>query len=120
MQGHRISSVYNPPTVSLTGFTTAETQCHIVLEKTPINYYFTVCDIPFIVKTRFSRRSVDDSYYLTHITAYANNWWELAGLIDMPDMQFEGLASFSSTIKMIFQAPAYGGGPGENLGPPGP
>ena len=53
MQGHKISSVYNPPTVSLTGFTTAETQCHIVLEKTPINYYFTVCDIPFILKTRF-------------------------------------------------------------------
>jgi len=121
MQGHKISSVYNPPTVSHTGFTTTETQCHIVMEKTPINYYFVVCDIPFIVKTRFGgARDVDHSQYLQYITAYSNNGWELAGLIDMPDMQFEGFTSFSSTIKMIFQAPAFGGGPGGNLGSPGP
>jgi len=120
-QGHKISSVYNPPTVSATGFTTTETQCHIVMEKTPVNYYFVVCDIPFIVKMRFGgARDVDHSQYLTFITAYSSNGWELAGLIDMPDMQFEGIGSFSSTVKMIFQAPAFGGGAGGNMGPPGP
>jgi len=118
-QGHKISSVYNPPTVSHTGFTTTETQCHIVMEKTPVNYYFAVCDIPFIVKTRFGgSRDVDHSQYLNYISAYSSNGWELAGLIDMPDLQWEGIASFSSTIKMIFQAPAVGGGTGGNLGAP--
>jgi hypothetical protein len=121
LQGHKISSVYNPPTVSLTGFTTSETQCHIVLEKTPINYYFIVCDVPFIIETGFGgRRTVDHNQYLTLINAYSNTGWELAGLIDMPDMKLEGFTRFSSTIKLIFQAPAVGGGAGGSLGPPGP
>jgi len=118
-QGHKISSVYNPPTVSMTGFTTTETMCHIILEKTHENYYFAVCDVPFIIRTKFGgSREVDHNQYLTYITAYSNNGWELAGLIDMPDMKFEGMTTFSSTVKMVFQAPAYGGGVGGNLGPP--
>jgi len=117
-QGHKISSVYNPPTVSFTGFTTSETVCHIILETVPTNYYFTVCDVPFIVRTSWGGREVDHNQYLQVITAYSSNGWELAGLIDMPDMQFEGITSFSSTVKMIFQAPAFGGGAGGNLGPP--
>ena len=113
--------MYNPPTVSLTGFSTSETQCHIILEKTPLNYYFTVCDVPFEVQVKFGgTRTVHHSQYLTYISAYSNNGWQLAGLIDMPDMQREGMMTFSSTIKMIFQAPAPGGSVGGYLGHPGP
>lgn len=110
-QGYKISSVYNPPTVSLTGWNKTESQCHIVLAKTPINYHFTVCDVPFTVKLSWSS-NVDHNQYLAYIQAYAAQGWELAGLIDLPDTSIEGFTSISSTIKLIFQAPALGGGAG--------
>ena len=107
IQGYKIASVYNPPTASNVGFMSHETQCHIILMKTPVNYYVTVCDVPFIVKSKFGGgRTVDHSQYLSHIQAYANQGWALAGLIDMPDTSFEGITSISSTIKLIFQSPA--------------
>ena len=90
-----------------------ETQCHIVLEKTPVNYYVAVRDVPFIVKRSFSgSRSVDHSQYLSTIQSFGSHGWELAGLIDMPDASFEGFTSISSTIKLIFQAYAQPGEPG--------
>ena len=90
-----------------------ETQCHIVLEKTPVNYYVAVRDVPFIVKRSFSgSRSVDHSQYLSTIQSFGSQGWELAGLIDMPDASFEGFTSISSTIKLIFQASAQPGDPG--------
>ena len=55
---------------------------------------------------------MDHSQYVSVIQAYASQGWELAGLIDMPDASFEGLRSISSTIKLIFQAPATNGQPG--------
>ena len=113
MQGYKIASVYNPPTASTVGFMSHETQCHIVLAKTPVNYYVTVCDVPFIVKTNFGGgRTVDHSQYIAYIQAYATQGWALAGLIDMPDASFEGFTSISSTIKLIFQSPAPPGWPG--------
>jgi len=114
-QGFRISSVYNPPNISLTGWTTTETQCHIILEKTAINYYFAVVDVPFTVSIGWGSRSVDHNQYLNVISGFANNGWELSAIIDMPDMRHEGFTKFSSTIKLIFQAPAFGGGPGGAL-----
>ena len=81
--------------------------------KTPLNYYVTVCDVPFIVKMKFGGgRTVDHNQYLAYIESYANQGWELAGLIDMPDASFEGFTSISSTIKLIFQSPAGQGSPG--------
>ena len=97
----------------MTGFTSHETQCHIILCKTQENYYVTVRDVPFVVKMSFGgSRAVDHSQYLSVIQAYASQGWELAGLIDMPDASFEGFRSISSTIKLIFQAPAAYGSPG--------
>ena len=113
IQGYKIASVYNPPTASAVGFMSHETQCHIILMKTPVNYYITVRDVPFIVKTSFGgSRTVDHSQYLTTVESYAKQGWELAGLIDMPDASFEGFTSISSTIKLIFQSPAMQGAPG--------
>ena len=90
-----------------------ETQCHIILSKTPVNYYITTHDVPFVVKMSFGgSRSVDHSQYISYIQAYASQGWELAGLIDMPDASMEGMRSISSTIKLIFQAPAANGSPG--------
>ena len=92
-----------------------ETQCHIILSKTPVNYYITTRDVPFIVKMSFGgSRSVDHSQYISYIQAYASQGWELAGLIDMPDASYEGITNISmtSTIKLIFQAPAPNGSPG--------
>ena len=87
-----------------------ETQCHIILMKTPVNYYITVRDVPFIVKTSFGgSRTVDHSQYLTTVESYAKQGWELAGHIAMPDAS---LTSTSSTIKLIFQSPAMQGTPG--------
>merc|ERR1711963_948820 len=61
-QGYKIASIYNPPTASFTGFTSFETQCHIILNKTSENYYVTVRNVPFIVKMSFGgSRSVDHS-----------------------------------------------------------
>ena len=113
LKGHKIASVYNPPTASNVGFMSHETQCHIVFAKTPVNYYVTVRDVPFIVKTQFGGgRTVDHSQYISHIQLYGNQGWSLAGLIDMPDARFEGFTSISSTIKLIFQSPAAPGCPG--------
>ena len=95
-----------------------ETQCHIVLEKTPVNYYVSVRDVPFIVKSSFGgSMSVDHSQYVSNIQSFGAQGWELAGLIDMPDMSlpgtfYSGLTSTSSTIKLIFQASAQPGDPG--------
>ena len=74
-------------------------------------------DVPFIVKlkgnaVRLKSRSVDHSQYLSVIQAYASQGWELAGLIDMPDAKAESFSTRSSTIKLIFQAPASNGQPG--------
>ena len=91
---------------------TGETQCHIILSKTQENYYMTVQDVPFIVKLSWRKRSVDHSQYLSVIQAYASQGWELAGLIDMPDGSAESFRTRSSTIKLIFQAPASNGQPG--------
>ena len=55
---------------------------------------------------------MDHNQYLAHIQAYASQGWELAGLIDMPDTAMEGFGSISSTIKLIFQAPAGQGAAG--------
>ena len=74
-------------------------------------------DVPFIVKLQGmialkKSRSVDHSQYLSVIQAYASQGWELAGLIDMPDASAESFSTRSSTIKLIFQAPASNGQPG--------
>ena len=112
-QGYKISSIYNPPTVSFTGMFSTETACHIALQKTSVNYYMTVCDIPFTVKMSWSgSSSVDHNQYTAYIQAYAAQGWQLAGLIDLPDTAIEGFTTISSTIKLIFQAPALRGGPG--------
>ena len=113
-QGHKIASVYNPPSASYTGLTSQETQCHIILSKTPVNYYITTRDVPFIVKMGFRGSRVDHSQYISYVEAYASQGWELAGLIDMPDASYEGITNISmtSTIKLIFQAPAPNGSPG--------
>merc|ERR1712226_364379 len=76
-QGHKIASVYNPPNASITGFMSHETQCHIILSKTPVNYYITTHDVPFVVKMSFGgSRSVDHSQYISFIQAYASQGWE--------------------------------------------
>ena len=97
--------------------TSHETQCSIVLEKTPVNYYVTVRDVPFKTKSCCGSNSIDHSEYLGTIQSFGNHGWELAGLIDMPDMSlpgtfYSGLTSTSSTIKLIFQASAQPGDPG--------
>ena len=115
MQGYKIAGVYNPPTVSYAGFA-GETECHIILMKTAMNYYVTMCDVPFNVTSGWGReRTVDHNQYLTCIQAYASHGWELAGLIDMPDTEYEGFSTMSSTIKLIFQAPAWQGAAGGYL-----
>jgi len=93
-----------------------ETQCHIILSKTHENYYVTVRDVPFKVKSSLGGSlSVDHNQYLSVIEAYASQGWALAGLIDMPDATHSGFMSVSSTIKLIFQAPAPNGQPGGAL-----
>ena len=101
--------MYNPPNASAVGFTSHETQCHIIMMKTTVNYYITVRDVLFTYKTSIGGRTVDHSHYLTTIESYAKQGWELAGLIAMPDAS---LTSTSSTIKLIFQSPAMQGTPG--------
>ena len=112
MQGYKIAGVYNPPTVSNAGFSSHETECHIVLMRTAMNYYVTTCDVPFEVTSGWGDRTVDHNQYLTYIQAYASQGWELAGLIDMPDTQYKSFSTMSSTIKLIFQAPAWQGAAG--------
>ena len=99
--------------MSNSGFTSHETQCHIILEKTAANYYFAICDVPFVVTSSGGGRTVDHNQYLAYIKVYASQGWELAGLIDMPDTTINGFTTtFTSTIKLIFQAPAEQGAAG--------
>ena len=94
-----------------------ETQCHIILSKTVENYYVTVRDVQFTSKNHGGRsethRTVDHSQYLAAIQPYANQGWELAGLIDMPHAPITSFNTDTvSTVKLIFQAPATNGQPG--------
>eukprot|EP00092_Neocalanus_flemingeri_P048356 GFUD01055115.1.p1 GENE.GFUD01055115.1~~GFUD01055115.1.p1 ORF type:complete len:156 (-),score=44.65 GFUD01055115.1:48-515(-) len=113
-KGYKVASVYNPPSVTLKGFLSTETQCHIILMKTPVNYYFAICDVPFSVQAGWSGSTVDHTQYLNIISAYAAQGWELGGLIDLPDVELDGFTSIKSTIKLIFQAPASENGAGGN------
>eukprot|EP00092_Neocalanus_flemingeri_P024825 GFUD01026920.1.p1 GENE.GFUD01026920.1~~GFUD01026920.1.p1 ORF type:complete len:384 (+),score=99.22 GFUD01026920.1:49-1152(+) len=113
--GYKVASVYNPPSVTLKGFLSTETQCHIIMMKTPVNYYFAICDVPFFIKYGWRGSTVDHTQYLNIISAYAAQGWELGGLIDLPDVELDGFTSIKSTIKLIFQAPANEGGVGGNL-----
>jgi len=115
-QGYKIASVYNPPTVQQVGMMSAETQCHMVFQKTACNYFVTVCDMPFKVTGGYGGRVVDHNQYLSIVTTHGNKGWELAGLIDMPDGRAQGMMAMVSTIKLIFQAPALAG-PGGFLDP---
>lgn len=119
-QGHKISSFYNPPTVNNMkgigpGFTSAQTYCHMIFEKTPVNYHFHVMDVPFKIQraSMMGGSTVDHSQYASVIEAFANSGWQLAGMIDMPDISMSGFTSYSSTVKIIFQAPSTTGVGGE-------
>ena len=93
--------------------TSHETQCSIVLEKTPVNYYVTVRDVPFKTKSCCGSNSIDHSEYLGTIKSFGNHGWELAGLIDMPDASSKRVGTrVSTTIKLIFQSSAEPGDPG--------
>ena len=104
--------------MSYTGWASTETQCHLVLVHTGVNYHVTVRNVPFTVHSAsFSTEStVDHNQYLAVIQAYAGQGWELAGLIDLPDVGRPGGHSITSTIKLIFQAPARGEGAASQQG----
>jgi len=117
-RGYRLGSVYNTDSTTKTGFSTYESQCQFILEKTAVNYYFVVVDLNFIWKQGWYGRSMDHHQYEDIITGYAIKGWELAAIIEMPDYVSQGSSMYAISVKLIFQAPAAVGAPGGNLGNP--
>ena len=103
--GHKLASVYNPPTVRAQAFSTsATTPCHLIFEQTDVPYCFVVVDAFFEATGGFGSISVNHAPYQQLIAKYVAKGWELAGMIDMPDGNTTGVTRMESTIKLIFQA----------------
>lgn len=98
--GYKIASIYNPPTLSLTGLGSASSACHIIFEKTSHQYTLAIKDAIWSV-TLLS--PVDHNQYFRVVEQYVKKGWELAAVIDMPDVRL-GLSTVDSTVKLFFQA----------------
>ena len=107
-----------------------ESPCHLIFEKSACNFYVTTHDVSFEVDAvcrkgnthAHSRRTiVDHNEYISCIQAYANQGWDLAGMIHMENISKPidsytrksiHYKTFWSTIRLIFQSPAREDNPG--------
>ena len=117
-QGHKIAGVHNPPDAKIISFSTTETSCHLIFQKTGVNYHFCVVDGDFRFELHiWHKNEVDHSRYVSIVNDFASKGWELAAIIDMKDYHKDSTFSdkMSRTARMIFQAPEINGGRGGEL-----
>jgi len=117
-QGHKIAGVHNPPDDKNISLSATETSCHLIFQKTSVNYHFSVVDGEFHFELHiWHKNEVDHSRYVSIVKDFACKGWELAAIIDMKDHHKDSIFNdkISRTARMIFQAPETTGGKGGEL-----
>jgi len=104
--GHRVASIYNP---SFAGsFGGGYYECHVIFEKTNVNYQMSVVECAVKVCTYAGHQfgTMDHREYYQVISAWSQQGWELAALVDMPDRWNEGCCrAYGATVVLVFQHP---------------
>ena len=85
--------------------------CHLIFQPTDEPYAVLVVDVALLAKapTIFdkgpSESIVEHASYLTVIENFVAKGWELAAVIDMPDLAVKQISGGqTSTVKLVFQA----------------
>lgn len=109
----KLAAVYNPRFIARTDKMQGlgKSACHLIFQPTDEPYAVLVVDVALLAKAPSifdkgpSESIVEHASYLTVIENFVAKGWELAAVIDMPDLAVKGISGGqTSTVKLVFQA----------------